>query len=65
MKKFFQMVAFASLTVAMSACYNDDELWNKVDELETKVEATETKTSEIIEVETKTETKEFSSAIVV
>ena len=39
MKKFFQMVAFASLTVAMSACYNDDELWNKVDELETKVEA--------------------------
>ena len=38
MKKFFQMVAFASLTVAMSACYNDDELWNKVDELETKVE---------------------------
>ena len=39
MKKFFQMVAFASLTLAMSACYNDDELWNKVDELETKVEA--------------------------
>ena len=39
MKKFFQMMAFASLTVAMSACYNDDELWNKVDELETKVEA--------------------------
>ena len=39
MKKFFQMVAFASLTVAMSACYNDDELWNKVDELEMKVEA--------------------------
>ena len=39
MKKFFQMVAFASLTVAMSACYNDDELWDKVDELETKVEA--------------------------
>ena len=39
MKKFFQMVAFASLTVAMSACYNDDDLWNKVDELETKVEA--------------------------
>lgn len=39
MNKFFQMVAFASLTLAMSACYNDDELWNKVDELETKVEA--------------------------
>ena len=39
MKKFFQMVAFASLTLAMTACYNDDDLWNKVDELETKVEA--------------------------
>ena len=39
MKKYFQMVAFASLTLAMTACYNDDDLWNKVNELETKVEA--------------------------
>ena len=42
MKKYFQMVAFASLTLAMTACYNDDDLWNKVNELETKVEANET-----------------------
>ena len=39
MKKYFQMVAFASLMMAMPSCYNDDDLWNKVDELETKVEA--------------------------
>ncbi len=42
MKKFFQMVAFASLTLAMPSCYNDDDLWNKVDELEQKVEANAT-----------------------
>ena len=42
MKKFFQLVAFASLTLIITACYNDDELWNKVNDLETKVDANAT-----------------------
>ena len=39
MKKTLFMMAFVSLALAMTACYDDDDLWNKVDELETKVEA--------------------------
>lgn len=39
MRKNLFMMAFALLTLAMTACYDDDNLWNKVDELETKVEA--------------------------
>lgn len=39
MKKNYGMMALLALTLTMSACYNDDDLWNKVDELETKVEA--------------------------
>ena len=38
MKKNYGMVALLALSLTMSACYNDDDLWNKVDELETKVE---------------------------
>ena len=41
MKKNLFMMAFASLTLTMTACYDDDDLWNKVDELETKIEANE------------------------
>ena len=38
MKKNYGMVALLALSLTMSACYNDDDLWNKVEELETKVE---------------------------
>ncbi|MBQ8672470.1 MAG: DUF4465 domain-containing protein [Bacteroides sp.] len=39
MKKNYVMTALLTLSLAMGACYDDDDLWNKVDELETKVEA--------------------------
>ena len=39
MKKNYGMVALLALTLTMSACYNDDDLWNKVEELETKIES--------------------------
>ena len=38
MKKNYGMVALLALSLTMTACYNDDDLWNKVEELETKVE---------------------------
>ena len=39
MKKNYGMMALLAFSLTMSACYNDDDLWNKVDELETKIEA--------------------------
>ena len=39
MKKNYVMMAFLGLALSMSACYNDDELWDKIDELETKAES--------------------------
>ena len=39
MKKMYGLLAIVAISLLMSACYNDDDLWNKVDELETKVEA--------------------------
>ena len=39
MKKNYGMVALLALSLTMSACYNDDDLWNKVEELETKIES--------------------------
>ncbi|MBQ8501847.1 MAG: DUF4465 domain-containing protein [Bacteroides sp.] len=39
MKKISKMMAVIAMTFAVTACYNDDDLWNKVDELETKIEA--------------------------
>lgn len=38
MKKNYGMAALLALSLSLSACYNDDDLWNKVNELETKVE---------------------------
>ena len=35
----YGLLAIVAMSLLMSACYNDDDLWNKVDELETKVEA--------------------------
>ena len=42
MKKNYGVVALLALSLTMSACYNDDDLWNKVNELETKVESNAT-----------------------
>ena len=39
MKKMYGLLAIVAMSLLMSACYNDDDLWNKVDELETKVDA--------------------------
>ena len=39
MKKMYGLLAIVAISLLMSACYNDDDLWNKVDELETKVDA--------------------------
>lgn len=42
MRKNYVMVALLGMTLSMTACYDDDELWNKIDELEIKVDSNAT-----------------------